>query len=674
MPEDALGPADTPAGQTTQSSPVATADPGAQPGSKASPDPPTVTADAGNDAINAKNPGQSPNDPGNEDPGKPSPSPKQLGQLVDPAGGSRTVLPSQPFAGPVASPAGEPSASLSEDPTSDPNNSSQDKSQNHPAPADSQQDSNPSVATAPSTASPTSQKDTPPAPNNSQDPTSDGQEGGSNSAAENPSPATQNQGANSYEPSVNPSNQDVAPNSEKQRTGSKSSEGVDSEQDIAPTTQPQGSDIPQADPDSGDAAVIATNGVGRPTTIKLGGQSATQQTTIQLVAFPNASPDTPGVGGLIYSALGYAGPIVEPSPPTTSESPKAALSDARTTAPPPNIAAPNLSGDPSPANPTADAITFPQIVTAAGQELTILNPSAVVVASSTISVGGPAATVAGTLMSLAASGNLVLGRPTEDTAAAEGPSLFTIAGQALTANPSGTAPSILTIAGTVLSAGGPAATVSDTPISLASGGDLIVGGGAATANIPGLYTLDSDVFISTPNAFMDAGTTLVASASANRASAANMPSSVFTAADQTFTANPTAFAVATMTISAGGSSIVVSGTPISLAPSGTLIIGSSTYILPNAVVSATGAQMGNSTSASNSTAVTGNGTKSNVLAGTPAPGFGSAGTTATGGTATGSGMITGAVAASTAAMIGLRGMWLAVLVMVSVYILGTLLH
>ncbi|MCJ1466315.1 hypothetical protein MMC07_004934 [Pseudocyphellaria aurata] len=103
------------------------------------------------------------------------------------------------------------------------------------------------------------------------------------------------------------------------------------------------------------------------------------------------------------------------------------------------------------------------------------NPTGFHVGSVTLSPNGPLATISGTPISLGSS-NLVIGNRTIDLPAES--SVFTVDGQALTANPSG-----LSIGGTEIHRGGSPVTISGTPISLGSSA-LIVG--SSTVPLPSL--------------------------------------------------------------------------------------------------------------------------------------------------------------------------------------------
>ena len=109
--------------------------------------------------------------------------------------------------------------------------------------------------------------------------------------------------------------------------------------------------------------------------------------------------------------------------------------------------------------------------TVAGQTFTP-NPSAFFIAGITISAGGPAVTLDGTVVSLGHSGALGIDSSTISLPAQSSvPSkVYTVAGQPFTPNPSA-----FPIANTVISAGGPDATVDGTIISLRPSGILLIG-------------------------------------------------------------------------------------------------------------------------------------------------------------------------------------------------------
>ncbi len=113
------------------------------------------------------------------------------------------------------------------------------------------------------------------------------------------------------------------------------------------------------------------------------------------------------------------------------------------------------------------------------------NAAGFVINGGSISPDGSAQTMDGTIISLGQSGQLAIGNtlislPTPETHPLAGPEIM-IAGQTITPNPSE-----LIIAGTTIRAGGPAATVGGTVLSLKTSGTLIVG--STTMQLSALQT------------------------------------------------------------------------------------------------------------------------------------------------------------------------------------------
>ena len=183
-----------------------------------------------------------------------------------------------------------------------------------------------------------------------------------------------------------------------------------------------------------------------------------------------------------------------------------------------------------PASVRNPAVPFP-VITAAGNVITVYNPSSISMAGGILTPGGPDLTLSGTSISLASNGNLVIGSAALKPSSA----ILTVAGHTFTANPTS-----FDIAGTPLKAGGPGVTISGTIISLGPSGNLVVGSAAETGAVR---------------------------------------PTLMTAGGYTFTANPLGVDVAGYSLSIGGPGITVSGTRISLNPSGSLVIGTSTLPL-----------------------------------------------------------------------------------------------
>ena len=305
------------------------------------------------------------------------------------------------------------------------------------------------------------------------------------------------------------------------------------------------------------------------------------QTTISIAG----GQQSPGMGSLVYSALGggQAPPGQGQPPPGTGQ----------------GISYEGVSG--KQARP-GDVLTL-----LGGQAATIINPSAIAVAGSMLSVGGPALTIAGKFYSMSPSGNLIAGTISNQAPATHAPALLTLGASTYTAN----AASQFIIAGQTL-APGAEITFSGTPISLASGGTVAVIGtstqslGSASAIIidaPVLifdgstFTADAsnDFVISgqtltkggaiaiagTPISYDEAGTAVAIGTNTEALGTVTItPADIMIVDGQVFTANPTAFSIDGTTILASGLGVTISGTPISLEPGGSLIIGVSTFALP----------------------------------------------------------------------------------------------
>lgn len=202
-----------------------------------------------------------------------------------------------------------------------------------------------------------------------------------------------------------------------------------------------------------------------------------------------------------------------------------------------------LGGGSVPAPISSPAFT-PHAVTALNQILSITDPSAVAVAGSTLSVGGPAHISDGKYFSLAASGNLVAGTLPSNPESSS-PLVLSVAGSTYTANSA----SAFVLAGQTLTRGGQIEFHS-TPISLAPLAQLAVIG-------------TSTQLLTTP--------------------APTSNPAILTFAGSTYTANTASqFFIAGQTLAPGGT-ITASNTPISL-PTGTniAIIGTSTQTLTTA--------------------------------------------------------------------------------------------
>ncbi|KAM0798331.1 hypothetical protein BDR22DRAFT_964690 [Usnea florida] len=274
---------------------------------------------------------------------------------------------------------------------------------------------------------------------------------------------------------------------------------------------------------------------------------------------------TQGLGAIIYNAFGKSGPEIDAS----------------------------------------STISFPpQSVFTIGSQTFTANPSAFSIAGTTVSVNGPPVTISGTIISLGQNGALQIDSSTISLPTPSDPSpnkVYTVAGQTFTPDPSA-----FPIDGTTVSAGGPAATVHGTIISLGQNGALQIG--SSIISLPTdppskVYTVAGQKFVPNPSAFPIDGTIVSAGGlaatidrtiislgqngalrigSSTISLPTDPPSKIYTIAGQTFTPNPSAFPIDGTIVSAGGPAATVHGTIISLGPDGALQIGSSTIpLLPS---------------------------------------------------------------------------------------------
>ena len=176
----------------------------------------------------------------------------------------------------------------------------------------------------------------------------------------------------------------------------------------------------------------------------------------------------------------------------------------------------------------------------AEQLVTIINPSTVAIAGTTLSIGGEAKSMSNTMFSLNSAGNLVVDPIKIDSHTfslpATGSTAVSVAGQLITV----INPSTVAIAGTTLLIGGEVRSISNTMFSLNSAGNLVA---------EPIY--DSHTF------------SLPATTSATVSVAGQLITII----------NPSTIAIAGTTLIAGGKPITRSGTTMSLSPSDKLIIG-----------------------------------------------------------------------------------------------------
>ena len=271
-------------------------------------------------------------------------------------------------------------------------------------------------------------------------------------------------------------------------------------------------------------------------------------------------------------------------------------------------------------NAQPNAPFTPHAITALGQTLNAVSPSAVAIAGNTLSAGGPAFSSNGNFFSVGPSGNLVAGTLAPGAAAVATPApVLTFGGSAFTANSA----SQFVIAGQTLAAGAQI-TVSGTPISLPSGSSNVAVIGSSTQTLsmvtpppvqgPALTFGGSTYTANAASQFIIAGQTLnpgaqitvagtpisLAPGSSNVAVIGVSTQSlamitpgpgqgpaVLTFGGSTYSANAASqFVIAGQTLAPGGA-ITISGTPISLAPTGAAsafaVVGTSTQALGHTV-------------------------------------------------------------------------------------------
>ena len=277
----------------------------------------------------------------------------------------------------------------------------------------------------------------------------------------------------------------------------------------------------------------------------------------------DSQAQTQGLGAIIYNAFGRSGPEVEASSTTSLPQSIFTIGAQTFTVNPTGFKINNAAISPGGTAHTVDDTTIslgqsgnlaigsstislisPTILTVPGQTFTS-NPSAFSITDSIISAGDPAITGNGTTISLDQSGALAI-----DSSTIHLPSLFdppsskvyTVADQTFTPNPSA-----FLIGNTVISAGGPAATIKGTTISLQPSGTLLIG----SSTIPLLTTPASNI-----NGF-------------------------------DINAQSSSIVVDGVTLVPAAAGVTISGTLVSLEPGGkTLDIGTGRFALPTATVGA----------------------------------------------------------------------------------------
>lgn len=266
-----------------------------------------------------------------------------------------------------------------------------------------------------------------------------------------------------------------------------------------------------------------------------------------------------------------------------------------------------INNNPMPIADTAPRTPYP-ILTVAGQVFTA-NPTGFVVAGSYITPGAPAQLISGTPISFDSSGVIYVGDSTINLPAVQtdpaSAVLLTVGGQLFTANPTG-----FNLGNSRVVPGGPAVTISGTPVSLAPSGVVVIGDSTvslqqAQTPVPKFFTVADKIFTANPTGFnigdsrIDpssptitisgtpvflglSGFLVIGSLTTSLPATPTQPppNKIFTVGGQTFSADPTGFNVAGSRVIPGGTPVILSGTTVSLSPSGVLIIGDSAIPLP----------------------------------------------------------------------------------------------
>ena len=196
---------------------------------------------------------------------------------------------------------------------------------------------------------------------------------------------------------------------------------------------------------------------------------------------------------------------------------------------------------------------------AAGSVIFTPAPTGFVAGGETLLPQGTPATIAGTLISLAASNTLIVGTKTfsidssdlsridPDLDPGPGPGLI-VGGNLFTVAASG-----FVIEGTTISPGAPAVTISGTLLSLDPSGVLVVGSKTVS---------------------------LSSNSGPSRLSAPDLPPKI-TVGGEVFTGDAASLSIGGTRVLPGASAVTISGIRISLGPSGLLFVGSDTTSLPS---------------------------------------------------------------------------------------------
>ena len=211
-----------------------------------------------------------------------------------------------------------------------------------------------------------------------------------------------------------------------------------------------------------------------------------------------------------------------------------------------------------------------------GDQVLSISPSGIVLDGTSYSVGGPAISLPGGVVSLAPSNAAEKSRDNNDNPSTNNQPLTSniqmIAGQAVVSTLSG-----LVIGGSKLFPGGSPITVSNTVISLSPSSILVVGSSSVTLSPQSMFAVGH--FLSgVPSAGF------VVDGSIGTVSAGGHPITVDGIAVQV---ESTAIVIDGITLQPGGTGAIVDGSSVSLEQGGTLVIGSAPFAMPTELVNGT---------------------------------------------------------------------------------------
>ena len=238
------------------------------------------------------------------------------------------------------------------------------------------------------------------------------------------------------------------------------------------------------------------------------------------------------------------------------------------------------------------------VVTAANQLVTVVDPSAVAIGGTILSVAGNPAVLPGPIFSLGKSGKIQIGTTTMNLP--NSPGVLTVQGHLITIDRQ----SAVVVAGSTLLPGGKPIALPNQILSLAPSDRLFLNGIpdsdliGATESPPSVFQGGGFMVTADSSDYLVAGQTIkpgapvtisdktIAWAPSNdlvvgkSTIALSPPSPVFTVAGQVFTPASKGLVAGGKTLVPGGASVTISGVPISLGLSGNIVVGSSTISLP----------------------------------------------------------------------------------------------